>query len=309
MDNTTLYVEQPHGFADPTKAGCLLKRPLEGTRQAAALFAKSNADWISGMGYTRSMTEPNIFWKTSEGTTVRVGIYVDNLLLARPDTIKGKAMVDEFLKKYKERFPIESPQTAPSQFMGIEIARDLAAQTMTLKQEKYIAQVCDKFLSATCSKSFSTPVQSSKTSDFMNLSTAKDDAERAVMRGKPYLSLMGALLWATITHPEVSYYVSFLCQFMHDPSVSAFEAGLAVLSYLGQARSLGITYNGNINKVVAFTDSSWGQVPMPYGGYAIFFCGAVVSFQARKLKISPQSSAEAETAVYAICAKDLRFVL
>ena len=48
---------------------------------------------------------------------------------------------------------------------------------------------------------------------------------------------------------------------------------------------------------------------MPYVGCAIFFCGAVVSFQARKLKISPQSSAEAETAVYAICAKDLRFVL
>ena len=58
-----------------------------------------------------------------------------------------------------------------------------------------------------------------------------------------------------------------------------------------------------------FSDSSWGQSPHPYGGHAIFFCGAAVAFSARKLKIAPQSSAEAELAVYSTAAKDLRFVL
>ena len=53
----------------------------------------------------------------------------------------------------------------------------------------------------------------------------------------------------------------------------------------------------------------WAQTAFPYGGYAIFFCGGAVSFAARKLKIVPRSSAEAETAVYASTAKDLRFIL
>ena len=38
-------------------------------------------------------------------------------------------------------------------------------------------------------------------------------------------------------------------------------------------------------------------------------CGAAVSYQSRKLKIVPQSSAESELAVYAEAAKDLQFVL
>ena len=60
---------------------------------------------------------------------------------------------------------------------------------------------------------------------------------------------------------------------------------------------------------MAYTDSSWGQTPFPFGGHVILFCGAAIAFQSKKLKIAPQSSAEAETAVYASTVKDLRFVL
>ena len=52
------------------------------------------------------------------------------------------------------------------------------------------------------------------------------------MREKPYLSLMGSLLWGSATHPECAYYINFLCQFMHDPSLAAWEAGLNMLAYL-----------------------------------------------------------------------------
>ena len=143
----------------------------------------------------------------------------------------------------------------------------------------------------------------------MKLSGAKNDMERAAMRDKPYMALMGTLLWCVFTHPEIAYYVSFLCQFMQDPSIDAYEAGLGVLAYLSSARKIGITYNGNKPAITVFSDSSWGQTPFPFGGHVVFFCGGAVSYQARKLKIAPQSSAEAETAVYATAAKDLQFVL
>ena len=44
MDDTELYVEQPHGFADKTKVACKLTRLLEGTKQAGNAFMISNAD-------------------------------------------------------------------------------------------------------------------------------------------------------------------------------------------------------------------------------------------------------------------------
>ena len=120
---------------------------------------------------------------------------------------------------------------------------------------------------------------------------------------------MGALLWCTMTRPDVSYYVAFLCQFMSDPSLEAYEAGLAVLSYLNTTRELGITYDGRKRRLLVYTDSSWSKSPKPFHGHAILYCGAVVSFQARKTKILPQSSAEAESAAYSVAAKDLAFVL
>ena len=217
-------------------------------------------------------------------------------------------MKDTFFEKYKKRFNIEI-RGVPSKFMGVEIHRDRSQKLLTITQEKFIREACDKFLNSTYCKTFSTPVQSSKTEEFMKITTAKDDQERAMMRNKPYMSLMGTLLWAVFTHPEIAYHVSFLCQFMQDPSTQAFDAGLGVLAYLSSVRKAGITYDGKHPHVVAFTDSSWAQTPFPYGGYAIFFCGGAVSFAARKLKTVPQSSAEAETAVYASTAKDLRFIL
>ena len=308
MDDTDLYVEQPHGFADPAMAACRLKRPLEGTKQAAHLFSVTSAQQMEKLGFSRSKAEPNLYWKTSNNTTIKIGIYVDNILVSYPNTTQGREMKDAFWKGYRERFNVEM-RGVPTKFMGVKISRDRKAKTITLSQEKYIAEACDRFLNSTCTKSFSTPVHSSKTAEFMKITTAKDDVERATMATKPFMSLMGSLLWATFTRPEIQYYVSFLCQFMHDPSTEAYEAALNILAYLSSTRSLGITYDGTRAHVSVFSDSSWGQVPFPFGGHVVFFCGAAVSFQARKLKIAPQSSAEAETAVYSAAAKDLRFVI
>ena len=52
------------------------------------------------------------------------------------------------------------------------------------------------------------------------------------------------------------------------------------------------------------------MVPIPFGGHVILYGGAAVSYSARKVKIVPQSSAEAETAAYSKAAKpkDVRYV-
>ena len=309
MDDCELYVEQPHGFVDPKYAACRLTKPLEGTCQAGHLFMVSNADTLENKcGFNRSMTEPNIFWRERDGILIKIGVYVDNVLLSYPKGAAAKAQIDEFITVYKQRFNIDV-RGPPREFMGIEILRNRGARTLTITQTKYIEKAYAQYLSGTCTKGFTSPVASTATDKFMRITTAADDTERAAMRQKPFLSLMGTLLWATMTHPEVAYYVGFLCQCMHDPSLDAYEAGLAILAYLYNARSLGITYNGNDPTVNVFTDASWGQSPAPFGGHVVFYCGGAVGYQSRKLKIVPQSTAEAETAVYATAAKDLQFII
>ena len=195
--------------------------------------------------------------------------------------------------------------------MGIEIERDRNEGTLTITQADYIKKAAATYLTATTSKTFSSPVHTTGIDAFMKIACAANDIERAQMRVRNHnLALMGTLLWATITHPECAYYVAFLCQFMHDPSLAAWEAALAVLCYLNHAQHIGITYCRAMKHLLKpFSDSSWGQVPLPFGGHAILFCVGAISWSARKLKISPQSSAEAEYAVYATCAKDLKCII
>ena len=109
MDEYVIYVEQPHGFADSTAVACKLLRPLEGTKQAAHLFSKTNAAWLTNdMGFMRSSTKPNLFWKTADGTTIRVAIYVDNLLTAFEKNSAGKQANEVFWKQYAKRFKVEA---------------------------------------------------------------------------------------------------------------------------------------------------------------------------------------------------------
>jgi hypothetical protein len=182
--------------------------------------------------------------------------------------------------------------------------------TTTLTQTDYISKAGDKFLSGSSSKTFNSPIAANKLKEFADLKVAKDDVERATMNGKPYLPLMGTLLWATLTHPEVAFAVSFLCQFMHDPSLGAYDAALNVLAYLVGAKNLGITYDRS-SSLEAYSDASWNneQSAIPFGGHVVMFAGGAVSFSSRKLKIAPQSSAEAETAAYAKCCKDLMYII
>ena len=196
MDEYVIYVEQPHGFADSTAVACKLLHPLEGTKQAAHLFSKTNAAWLaSDMGFTRSSTEPNLFWKTADGTTIRVAIYVDNLLTAFEKNSAGKQANEVFWKQYAKRFNVER-RGSPKLFLGMEVNRK--DRLITLSQERYISDASAKFLNLATSKTASTPVHYSKLEAFTKIQVAKDDVERAMMRQKGYISLLGTLLWATI---------------------------------------------------------------------------------------------------------------
>ena len=252
------------------------------------------------------MTEPNIWWKTVGPDTIRVAIYVDNLLVAWPKTKGGRALGAAYKKDLAARFKVDL-RGKPSKFLGAEIAQ--TGTTITLTQTEYIAAVGAKFLSGPNTHTFPTPLPKSKMDDWNKLSVASSDVERAEMRSKPYLALVGSLLWATLTHPECTYYVAFLCQFMHDPSPDAYEAALGILAYLVGVKDMGITYDRSDDPTpTVYSDSSWGQVPKPFGGWVVMAYNGAVSFAARKLKIVPISTAEAETAVYSAACRDLQYI-
>ena len=104
--NMDLYVEQPHGFVQQGFTACKLTRPLEGTKQAGNLFMKSNAEHLQSLGFIRCPAEPNIFKRTLDGILIKIGLYVDNLLIGYPRTKSGGTQLDSFIQQYTARFAL-----------------------------------------------------------------------------------------------------------------------------------------------------------------------------------------------------------
>ena len=82
---------------------------------------------------------------------------------------------------------------------------------------------------------------------FARLSIAKDDNERERVSKLPYLQIIGSLLYlSTMTRPDISFYVTMLCKYMHDPSLECYDAAVSLLLYVGATKDLvGLHYDGS----------------------------------------------------------------
>ena len=138
----------PEGFAPTDGKVCLLRKGVEGLKQGANGFMKLNASTIVKLGLTRSMLDPNIYSRVTDGVTLHVGCYVDNLLAAHTKGDKGRALCATFFKKYSEMIKLEL-RGPPKVFMGVQIEYNITKGTLLLHQKDYIEKAFNKF----CDKS------------------------------------------------------------------------------------------------------------------------------------------------------------
>jgi hypothetical protein len=309
-DAIILYTIQPFGYEVPGYVACRLLRTLEGTKQGGNLWMTGNGESITDIGFERCPIEPYIWRKTIEVKTIVIAVYVDDVIVRYP---KGCRFLVEthFLEPYGKRYTI-TVKDDPSYVLGIHIIRDRKARTMTLTQTLHIEKTFTRFCSDNTTKDCSIPVHAAGIELFHVMTPASDDdldAARLPLGSRSIFELLGSLLWAVNTCPDVHFYVSRLCQFMQKPLLEHYNAGLAILSYLHHTKHLDLRYSAlHGDNLEVYTDASWGRHPRDFCGHAILFGGAAISFGAKRIRVVTQSSQEAEIYGYTYAAKDLRFV-
>ena len=108
------------------------------------------------------------------------------------------------------------------------------------------------------------------------------------------------------------------------PKQEHLDAVMHVIGYLVNTSDIGITYGGRLvipmgltsfppgfhasYGLYAYTDASWNKRPLPHGGHAIMISNGAILWSCKKLKVIPDSTAEAETNQGSKCTKDLIFV-
>ena len=291
-----LYAEQvrPVYFKPPKGADCeedevwLLKKALYGLKDAPLRWHQTLSTYLKNIGLQQAKSDPCLFFKrTREGQLVLMTITVDDILIAA----STKELAEEVINKMKDKFTI-TDLGEPDYVIGIHIDYDRPNHILKLNQKLYIETIAEKFGQTTGRPEIiPAPVSVRISKDMGSPPTTK-----------PYRSLIGSLIYATLTRPDVCTIVSQLSSVLENPQEAHWNAGIRVLRYLYNTRDRSLTYNPDeirtltLNWVNGYTDSTWNteEKSRSRTGYICLFNGCAISWKSKKQGNIAKSSCEAE---------------
>jgi hypothetical protein len=113
-----------------------------------------------------------------------------------------------------------------------------------------------------------------------------------------YNIIVGALQYLMMIHPDISFSINKVCQFLHSPTTLHWSAVKRILRYIQGTIHLGLKIVKDKSTLVsAFSDVDWvGCVDdrKSTGGFAVFLCSNLVSWCAHKQKTILRLSMEAK---------------
>ncbi|GAV84981.1 hypothetical protein CFOL_v3_28421, partial [Cephalotus follicularis] len=113
-----------------------------------------------------------------------------------------------------------------------------------------------------------------------------------------YQRLVGRLIYLSHSRPDITFAISMVSQYMHDPHSTYLEAVYRILRYLKSALGRGILFSKHGHwRVDCFTDADWAGCPddrWSTSGYCTFVRGNLISSRSKKQSVVARSSAEAE---------------
>uniref|UniRef100_A0A2N9IC37 Reverse transcriptase Ty1/copia-type domain-containing protein n=1 Tax=Fagus sylvatica TaxID=28930 RepID=A0A2N9IC37_FAGSY len=113
-----------------------------------------------------------------------------------------------------------------------------------------------------------------------------------------YHSIVGALQYITLTRPDLTHAVNLVCQFMHQPGASHFQAVKRILRYLQGTLDYGLRlFSRSSLSLYGFSNADWAgclDTRRSTIGYCIYLGANCISWASKKQPNVSRSSAKAE---------------
>ncbi|KAM6578484.1 hypothetical protein CsatB_030321 [Cannabis sativa] len=293
-----VYMAQPPGFVDNEHPHfvCKLHKAIYGLRQAPRAWFEKLKHVLLSFGFLCAKADPSLFYRHTSAHSTFLLVYVDDILV----TGSSSSALSSLIQQLHQMFALKDLGLV-NYFLGIEVAH--TTEGLHLCQKKYILDLLVK----------------AKMDNANSLPTPMTGGEKlSALNGDPfhdphfYRSVVGALQYATITRPEISYAVNRVSQFMQAPLDSHWKTVKKILRYLSGTIDLGLHLkSASTLTVTGFCDADWASDPddrRSTSGFCIYLGPNIVSWSSKKQKTVSRSSSEAEYRSLANATADLVWI-
>ena len=281
--NETVYCQQPSGFENSSSPDfvCLLHKSLYGLKQAPRAWFHGFTTFIHTIGFTASKSDSSLFIFRFSSHTAYLLLYVDDIIL----TASSDSFLQHIISSLNREFSMTDLGPL-HHFLGITVSR--TSSTLFLSQRQYILDLLSR----------------AGMNDYQPCRTPVDVGTKLSADGEPfsdptlYRSSTGALQYATLTRPDISYSVQQACLYMHDPRVPHYSHVKRILRYLKGTIDHGLLLNSSSpTSLTVYSDADWAGCPdtrRSTSSFCVYLGDNLVSWSSKRQVTVSRSSAEAE---------------
>jgi hypothetical protein len=239
-----VYVEQPPSFDDYKKPNHVykLKKALYGLKQAPRAWYERLRDFLLSKGFIMKKVDTILFTKKIGKDMFVLQIYADDIIFGSTN----QDYCDKFGKMMAKEFEM-SMIGELSYFLGLQI-KQLKNNTF-VSQGKYIKDMLKKF-GMKNAKGISTPMWTNRSLD--------SNASGNMVDQTMYRSMIGSLLYVTVSRPDVMFSVCMCARVQASPRESHLKATKRILRYLKHTQNVGLRYpKGAKFELIGYSNSDY----------------------------------------------------
>jgi hypothetical protein len=255
-----------------------IKKYLYGLPDSGRAYYRGYSTHLESNGYKRSISDPCLFVKLSNGDRTYVWIHVDDTFVA--STNPAELLEFQRVVGLKYKFTVQADIES---FLGVHMTKLADGKSVRLTQPKLLAEIFEEFH----------PELLSNTSRVKNPQSTilpdSDEWDSTPFSRHDYLHLLGALIYVTKSRPDIATAVSFAATHAVTPTVGAYQELLRCVQYLWNTQEAGLVlHTGNPGaelKLKCYVDASYltHADSKSHTGYCLSF-GEIGVFYAKSIK-------------------------
>ena len=301
-----IYIEQPEGYERRGRNGeklvCKLKRSLYGLKQSGRNWNNMLDMHLKDEGFSQSEVDTCVYYKWEGKSKTIVIVWVDDIIIATSSESALKRVKDSLSKMFKMK-----DLGRLSWFLGIEFKYQKGV--IEMNQTKYLEKILKRFNMSDC-KPKSTPCDVGS-----NTVTSCDHKELA--DATLYREIVGSLIYCmSATRPDICYVVTYLSQYMSEPTQVYMSIAKRVLRYLKGTmnKSLRFVKSENPLTLYGYCDADWGSEEdrKSITGYVFKMNedeqSSVISYKSKKQQSVALSTCEAEYMALSAATQEVKFL-